>query len=461
VATVELDVTTWAQTEFGDCKLGDLRRTKRLVKFAAQNAANPDASTPDQTEKWGDCQAAYRLFENDTVTFDAIAGPHWKRTCDTPPGHYLLINDTTTIDFGHQRKAKLSPVGNGGGNGFLLHSALLMDPDTQEAHGLAGQVIYYRKPVPKGETARQRLQREDRESRVWGDVIVQVGSPPPGARFTHVDDRGADNFEIFCHLIECRVDWVIRAAQLDRQIITADGNHCSLEVHLASQPILGSYELEVAAKEGRPARTATLTARAAKIRVPRPRDCSAWVRECGIRYIEMYAVELVELDPPPGVERLRWVLLTSHVAETFDEARQVIGWYECRPCIEEFHKALKTGCRLEWRQYQSAHKLEAITAVCSITAVRLLRIRSAARASPDLPARNVVPGRWVSMLEGLRKGKHRQINTIREFYRALAGLGGHLGRKCDGEPGWITLWRGFEKLQLALRGADVVRRKCV
>jgi len=50
--------------------------------------------------------------------------------------------------------------------------------------------------------------------------------------------------------------------------------------------------------------------------------------------------------------------------------------------------------------------------------------------------------------------------TIREFLRAVAGLGGHLGRKCDGEPGWITLWRGFEKLMLIARGADAQRRKC-
>jgi hypothetical protein len=456
-----LDVNTWAEQQFGQCALGDRRRTKRLVKFAAQCAANPDASTPDQTETWRDCQAAYRLFEKRQATFTAIAEPHWKQTRDVPPGHYLLINDTTTIDFGNQRKAQLSAVGDGGGNGFLLHSAMLMNAETQAVIGLAGQVIHYRKSVPAGETPRQRLQREDRESRVWGDVIVQVGAPPPGARFTHVDDRGADNFEIFARFVQCGVDWVVRAAQLDRYIETADGERRALDKHLASQPAVGCYQVAAAAKDDRPARRATLTVRTAQVRMPRPRECSPFVRQSGIDAIDMHAVEVIELDPPPGVEPLRWVLLTSHAASSFRAARQIVAWYECRPCIEEFHKALKTGCRLEWRQYQSAHKLEAITGVCSIVAVRLLQIRSAARASPDLPARTIVPERWVDMLEGLRKGKHRQLNTVREFYRALAGLGGHLGRKSDGEPGWITLWRGFEKLQLALRGADVVRQKCV
>ena len=70
----------------------------------------------------------------------------------------------------------------------------------------------------------------------------------------------------------------------------------------------------------------------------------------------------------------------------------------------------------------------------------------------------VGPAHWVTMLRCLRHG--RRIETVREFYRELAGLGGHLLRKCDGQPGWITLWRGFEKLPLALRANRAYRKKC-
>ena len=75
-----LDTDQWAHQEFGSCNLGDARRTKRLVKFAAQVAADPDASTPGQTEKWSDLKAAYRLIDNEEVAFDAVAGPHWRQT---------------------------------------------------------------------------------------------------------------------------------------------------------------------------------------------------------------------------------------------------------------------------------------------------------------------------------------------------------------------------------------------
>jgi hypothetical protein len=135
--------------------------------------------------------------------------------------------------------------------------------------------------------------------------------------------------------------------------------------------------------------------------------------------------------------------------------------YEKRPIIEEFHKALKTGCRLEDRQYRTAKRLEAVTAMFSVLAVRLLQLRSAARTDPNRPAEEVVPKRWVEMLRAVQTGRHCAIHTVYEFYRALARLGGFLARKCDGEPGWITLWQGLEKLILLLRGAEALKQKCV
>ena len=75
MSTVALDVNQWAQEQFGECELGDVRRTKRLVHYAAQAAANPDGSTPQQTETWADCKAVYRLFDQEDVTFAAITAP--------------------------------------------------------------------------------------------------------------------------------------------------------------------------------------------------------------------------------------------------------------------------------------------------------------------------------------------------------------------------------------------------
>ncbi len=459
--TLELDVRRWAEQQFGECELGDRRRTRRTVQAAAQFAANPDGSTPVQTESWGDCHGVYRLFHEEDVTFRALTAPHYRRTIARKEGHYLLLGDTTTVSFGMRRRVEgLKPVGDGGGQGFLLHSSLMVDAENAMVIGLSGQTIYYRKPVPKGEKARKRLERQ-RESKIWGEVIDQVGPAPENVRFTHIFDRGADNYEVYCKLLLAQVDWVVRAAQLKRLIEPPRGKKRQLQKYLHGLSLSGTYELVMPARTGQPARNARVEVRFGPLTIPRPRDCSRFVRKCGIENISMYVVEVREVKAPESLKPLRWVLLTSHAVESFEEALTVIEYYEKRPIIEEFHKALKTGCRLEHRQYRTAKRLEAVTAMFSVLAVRLLQLRMAARTDPERPAEEVVPRRWVKMLRTVQKGRHCAIHTVYEFYRALARLGGFLARKCDGEPGWITLWRGLEKLILLLRGAEAMKQKCV
>lgn len=453
---VVLDTNKWAQQQFGACDLGDERRTRRLIKFASQVAADPDASTPGQTEQWSDLKAAYRLIDREEVTFDAVAGPHWQQTRQCEEGTWLISCDTTEVDFGVTNEATgLGPLGKGLGRGFLLHSGLMIHPETEEVVGLAGQKIRYRKPAPKNEPRTRRLAR-DRESHIWGQLIDQIGPPAAGVRFVDVCDRGADNFEVYCKLLLNQHDWVVRASRLNRKIL-----HEEMEIPLSDcldmLPLAGTYQLSYRSqKHG--SRIAKIEVRFGTIMMPAPRMRSPWLRELGITLIAMNVVEVREVKPPKGVEPLRWVLLTSLPVTTFEKAWSVIDYYEKRPIVEEFHKALKTGCRVEERQYEKSERLEAIAGLLSITAVRLLQLRSAARETPEAAATDVVPSHWVTVLRRLRRG--RRIETVREFYRELAGLGGHLLRKCDGEPGWITLWRGFEKLHFAVRALRDYRKKC-
>jgi len=58
------------------------------------------------------------------------------------------------------------------------------------------------------------------------------------------------------------------------------------------------------------------------------------------------------------------------------------------------------------------------------------------------------------------KPARRKIRRVRdlttyEFYREVAKLGSFLGRRSDGEPGWITMWRGWQKLNNLLRGTEI------
>ena len=111
----------WAQAEFGFAQLGDQRRTKRLVKVAQSLAANPGGTLPQAFPHWDELKAAYRLFEQRGVSFEAILRPHWERTqaACRQPGEYLIIEDTTLLDYTdhHPVTQDLGIIGDGSGRG--------------------------------------------------------------------------------------------------------------------------------------------------------------------------------------------------------------------------------------------------------------------------------------------------------------------------------------------------------
>jgi len=455
----------WAQMNFGNCQLGDKRRTQRLIQVAADVASNPSASFPDQMTTWGDLKAAYNLFDHDDVTFEAVARPHWQLCKKRTAGRYLVIGDTTELDFGiHRDVADLGPTGNGKGRGFLLHNALMVEAQTKEIIGLAGQTIHYRSqkkanPPQKKEHSAAKLKRQ-RESDVWGIVIDQVGPPPDQVEWIHVLDRGGDNFEVYCHLLKQRSGWVVRAGKLNRYVLAGpDDRRIPLSDYLPQLPLRGAYDLSLRVRPRQAARTAKLEVRVGSIRMPVPHHKSPWVRELNPEPIAMNVVHVVEVDPPGGVDPISWVLLTSLPVATFDQAWTVIEYYETRWLVEEYHKALKTGCRVQKRQLKTAGRLEAMVGLLSVAAVRLLQLKSLARTSPETPARRVVPRIWLQILKAARKGLQQVHDlTVRQFYREVAKLGGFLGRKGDGEPGWITIWRGWEKLNDFVHGITLASK---
>lgn len=459
MATLELDINMWAEQNFGKCQLGDARRTRRAVLLAARAAAHPDGSTPEQTENWADCKAAYRLFDQKDVTFKALCEPHWKQTRNQTRGTYLLIGDTTEIEFGiHREVSDLGPTGDGGGRGFFLHTSLMVRAENGEVMGLAGADLFHRQPAPDNETLSQRKKRR-RESEVWGRVIDLVGPPPEDARFVHVLDAGADNFEAYCHMKKQNCGWVVRAAQKHRIVRDAEGNGVRLDELVSGAPLAGTYELSLRARPGQKARTATLEVRFTSLSMPVPIQKTPYMKKCGIEAVPMNVVEVREINAPQGVTPLHWVLLTSEPVNSFEDTWTILEWYEKRWLVEDYHKCLKTGCRVESRQYETSERLERVTGLLCVVAVRLLQLTYVARTTPDAPAHRVVPKPWLNMLRAIRKGKH-QIKTVREFFRSLAMLGGFLGRKHDGEPGWIVIWRGFKKLLQCIRGAKAAVGKC-
>ena len=166
----------------------------------------------------------------------------------------------------------------------------------------------------------------------------------------------------------------------------------------------------------------------------------------------------IEVDAPAGVEPLTWYLLTSESVQTPAQLLQIVHHYEARWLIEEFHMGMKSGCATEERQFESRHAIENFLAFAAVIAVTLLRLRDFARRPEPRPALAVLT---VTQLEVLKLARPKLIKsgTARDALRAISTLGGFMGRKGDGEPGWRTLWRGFQKLLLMEEGYRLSQAK--
>lgn len=447
-----LDSKQWVDENFGDCGLGDQRRGKRLVKIATNMLAAPEQSIVQQNVQWADVKAAYRFFDNENVTFEKVAQTHWYQTRQTKPGRYLMICDTTDIDhYSHEATTGLGMLGDGQGRGMQLHNCLMYDCHAKLIHGAAGALIHYRKHKPKNETKTQRLNRA-RETDIWGKLVDQVGAAPEGSQWIHVWDRGGDNFEAMCHIYLSGNDWVVRAAQLHRNVLTEDDRKIPLSEAIDEAKFLGSYELSLRSRPGVAARTAKIEVSVVGVRYPRPSQYSKWVKQCGVEKLAMNIVIVQEVDAPKGVTPIRWILLTSLAVDTFEDAWQVIEDYENRWLVEEYHKVMKSGCSLEVHALRTAARLEPLIALVSVIGIRLFQLKLIGRSQPDAKASRHVPASWLDCLKRARPKVKLTGLSVYDFFRELAKLGGFLGRKHDGEPGWQTIWRGFRKLQSLLDG---------
>ncbi len=459
MSTTLLPSGQWAQQEFGFARLGDQRRNKRLVKIAEHLAASPGGTLPQAFSEWAELKAAYRFFGQPGVTFEGVAAPHWERTCQAcrQPGEYLLIEDTTLLDYSqHGAAADLGVIGDGGGRGFELHSALAVRVEgwTLEQQpegtvvGLFGQQCRRPKPVPAKETRGERLRRP-RKSQTWAAALKTAGRPPAGSRWIYVADRESDFYEPLRLCQQHGVDFVVRASHDHR--LAEGGGH--LKAAVAQAPVLGQTTVAVRARGGQPARTAIVEVRSVRVTLDGPWRPGGWQAPLG----ELGVVEVREVHASAGVkEPLHWLLLTSLPCATWAQAQRVVGYYTARWWIEEYHKALKTGTGVETSQLEGADRLEPLIGILSVVAVRLLNAKLLARSRPDSFEAATSFGPTLLGLLEKKLGPPKGGWTNRNLIRAVARVGGFIGRKSDGEPGWQTIWRGWQRLRWMCEGANLM-----
>lgn len=455
---------SFGPSDFGQACLGDARRTRRLAALVDRLARHPGGTLPDKLNRPADLRAFYRLMNRPEVTHRVLLASHAAATrgriAALDPGVVVLrLHDATELDFTTKTtlREQLGQIGQGTRRGYICHNSLAVRADSGETLGLVSQILHHRADVPDGETVPQARRRADRESRLWVQGVAASGPAPTGVLCIDVSDSLSDTFEYLAYETTHGRSFVLRAKENRKLAQPTAGRHYLLEA-ARQLPSTASRSLQVQASPQHSARQTTVQMAFAAVQLAVPRK---HLGEYPKRPLDLWVVRVWERQTPAGEEPLEWILLTNVPVANGPEAQVRSDWYERRVIVEELHKGMKTGCGIEKLQFEKIERLEPAIAVISAVATTLLRLRDAARAADAdrRAATEVVDAEYVEVLAnhyGPRVGPNPSVLT---FYRHVARLGGHQNRKCDGFPGWITLWRGWMKLQSMVDGYRAARRK--
>lgn len=378
--------------------------------------------------------------------------------------HVLAIQDTSEINYQAQRGRKhdLGKVGNGTDVGLFVHPALAVDAQTHECLGLVDAQVW-RRTKSKAKNYK-RLPIEEKESYRWLKGGSQAKAVlADAAMVTVIDDREGDIYEKWARLPDSRTHLLTRASR-DRSL--ADGG--KLFAVLAHLPEAHRFTLDLPARPGkRGARTAHMAVRFGRVRICRPVNCSD---RNAPPEIELYAIEVRELNPPPG-DAVCWRLLTTHPVESVEQALTVIGWYRQRWHVEQLFRTLKRqGLRIEQSVLEDGEVLEKLAVIALIVAtVTMQLVLARAAGGQDTPASRAFDREQIEVLHALQnklQGRTlKQQNPHQPDSLAWAGwtiarLGGWTGYDSDKSAGPITMRDGIERFNGIVDGFKLAKNVC-
>ncbi|MHB1463472.1 MAG: IS4 family transposase [Armatimonadota bacterium] len=445
-----------ANSEFGHCEFGDARRSARAVRIASDLIASVGTPVSSTCGKSG-AQAVSRFFDSASVNEESMLGGHRAQSkvrCGNVSGRILALQDTTSLDFSsHSALEGLGPTSTSTSpSGIMMHSVFL-STEAKVPLGVLGLRLWCRNPADHGQKhKRHERHTMEKESAKWLWGLEQVSShlSDLDKEVVLIGDRESDMYDLFASPRPDNVHLLVRMSQ-NRAVKTADGDSLMLDA-LEKCPVLGRYELTVESQN----RVARLEVRSMRVWLRAPKNRK--LANSGI--VTICVVDVREVGAPDGVESLRWILLTTLDANDFESAKYVIGCYSCRWTIEEFHRTLKTGCRVERLQLATLQRLRPAIAMLCVVAQQVMYLTKYARQSPDEPATNVCTQEERDTVERwVRTFRYRtyELVSVRDYVRGIGFVGGFHGRKCDGEPGVKSVWQGIRRLTDLVAGRHLER----
>lgn len=457
--------TAAVSAEVADADLGDARLNKRLCLLADRIAERPGESFPKALDD-AELEAAYRFFGNEQVTPEAILAPHFRQSGRRAAelSRVVVAHDTTQFEFGGQmRREGLGRLIKPSAQGFFGHFSLAMSADTaRKPLGLLALETVFRLKKSIGQKKWTRDQRIGESAR-WLRAVEAVEEQLDGrVEAIHVMDREGDQYSLLAALQDSKRSFVIRSFQ-DRRLAGEDEARLRAvasaarvtlrrEVPLSPRPRLFGPKGE--RHPARRHRIARLSFAATSVELRRTFDA----RESKSSSLRLNVVHVFERRPPRGEPPVEWFLLTNLPIDTPEAIAFAVDCYRARWTIEEFFKALKTGCQFEKRQLESAHSLLNALAILAPVAWRLLLLRHLARSDRRAPASSALTLQQLEVLRAVARKPLPRKPTARDAMLAVAGLGGHL--KSNGDPGWLVLGRGMHDLlllELGWRARDAQR----
>jgi hypothetical protein len=467
-----LETESWATHEFGTAELGDRRLTRRLVSIAQAKGATPGASFLETVKGQPAAIAGYYRFldrpDEAPLDMDSILAPHRERTLRRmqPLAEVLCIHDTTELNFSTLQACKgLGVIGKNQtateSRGLRLHSSFVVEPQD----GLPLGLLNWRcdapelKPERRGKDERY-IPIEAKDTYRWIESLAECVAQDRALQHTHVIhvmDREADFFELFHRWSLAHHDDLIVRAKHNRagptglktfDAVAQVAPLATIEVTLprkSARPKKG----KTSAQPPRPKRRANLTLRWMKTHIHPP--------HCGLSHpldpVEVWLLHAREENSPEGVKPLEWFLLTTLPIHSVEDAAKVVSYYAKRWRIEDWHRILKTCCRVEEPAHEDAECLKRVLAINMVIAWRLHLMTLLGRETPDLPPETIFSDLEIRVLRLFAQTDRLPPPTCLGAAVVLVGkLGGYINRGNDPPPGAEVLCRGFIRLSLMCQG---------
>jgi hypothetical protein len=446
----------------------DRRLVARLSALAARFVAKPDASFPKALVGSAELEAAYRFFGNAAVNPEAILAGHFEgvRRRAAEEGTVLALHDTSAITFRHDGERRGDDGERLPKQRFFVHLALVVaDDGTRRPLGVGGMETWYRGSSPDGE-------RWHEEANRWSELALLTSQRLAHKSVVHVMDREADDYWLLHNLTSRGERFVVRARiKGERTRMLVDDDFRLLHEAVASMETIVDRDVKLTKRKKhrsamqdilhppRESRATRLSIAARSLTIKRPKKHTSQTKARRAATlaptIAVNVVRVWESAPPPGEQPVEWVLLTTDPIATEEQILKIVDRYRTRWTIEEYFKALKTGCAYEGRQLEDHQSLANALAVFAPIACTLLELRSEARRLPNAPAHFVLSKSQIDVLRVMGRMPLSDEPTQRDVLLAVAALGGHI--KWNGEPGWLTLARGYADLVMLTAGWEAAK----